>query len=202
MAWMNAMTASEISSVTIVGEEGDRDADLATVLGPQIEIDRRPLCRETFEALAGESNDILLVFDSSEAIALPEWIGNLYRRRALPIVLFSTDDNRKRIHDAITAGVSSYIFDGYRPSRVPAIIEAVLARFEHRKQLEDDLLSARQDLDDRKVIDRAKGLIMAQRRCTEEEAYASLRRQAMDSNRRIADFAKDVLMVSEVLKGK
>ena len=59
-----------------------------------------------------------------------------------------------------------------------------------------------QDLADRKVIDRAKGLIMAQRGCTEEDAYASLRRRSMESNRKIADFAKDVLRVGEVLKVK
>ena len=196
------MTANSISSVTIVGEDGDRDAELAALLGSQFDISLKPACRDTFDSMVGDKTDILLVFDDHSAPDLMSWIGDLYSRRALPIVFFSTADDRQRIHDAITAGVSSYIYDGYRAARVPSIIEAVIARFEQRRILEGELATARQDLDDRKVIDRAKGLIMTQRGCSEEEAYASLRRRAMDSNRKIADFAKDVLMVSEVLKGK
>lgn len=202
MAWEDAMTASTTSSVTIVGEDGGRDAELATLLGTQFDVSLKPVCQESFEAAAGDQTDILLVFDEPDVPDLMSWIAALYNQRALPIVFFSATDDRERIHEAITAGVSSYIYDGYRPARVPAIIETVIARFEQRRHLEDELASARQNLDDRKVIDRAKGLIMTQRGCSEEEAYASLRRRAMDSNRKIADFAKDVLMVSEVLKGK
>lgn len=196
------MTAKTKSTVAIVGEDADRDAELATVLGTQFEVSLQPASRDTFDTLAGAPVDILLVFDDPECPDLIRWISELYTRRALPIVFFSTVDDKSRIHDAIAAGVSSYVFDGYRASRVPAIIETGVARFRQRRLLEDELTSARRDLDDRKVIDRAKGLIMAQRGCTEQEAYTSLRRQAMDGNRKIADFAKDVLMVSEVLKGK
>ena len=195
------MTAKTKSTVTIVGKDADRDAELAKVLATQFEVSLQPASRATFDSLSG-SVDILVVFDDPELPDLIGWISELYNRCALPIVFFSTTDEKTRIHDAIAAGVSSYVFDGYRPSRVPAIIETVAARFEQRRLLEDELNTARKDLDDRKVIDRAKGLIMAQRGCTEEEAYTSLRRQAMDGNRKIADFAKDVLMVSEVLKGK
>jgi two-component system, response regulator / RNA-binding antiterminator len=196
------MTANRISSVTIVGEDGDRNAELATLLETQFDISLKPICRETFDSTAGDNTDIVLVFDEPTTLDLVSWIGDLYSRRALPIVFFSETDGKQRIHDAITAGVSSYIYDGYRATRVPAIIETVVARFEQRRLLEEELATARQDLDDRKIIDRAKGLIMSQRGCSEEEAYASLRRRAMDSNRKISDFANDVLMVSEVLKGK
>ena len=196
------MVESKTSFVTIVGEDGDRDAELATLLVSQFDVSLKPTCRDTFDLLAGDSTDVLLVFDDPTIPDLMGWIAELTNKRALPIVFFSTTDNKHHIHDAIDAGVSSYIYDGYRPARVLAIIEAVIARFEQRCLLEEELASARQDLADRKVIDRAKGLIMAQRGCTEENAYASLRRRSMESNRKIADFAKDVLRVGEVLKVK
>jgi response regulator NasT len=196
------MTATKTSFVTIVGKDADRDAELAMALETRFEPTLKPVTHDAFDVLAESSIDILLAFDDPDSPELVRWISELYTRRPLPIALFSANDDKDKIHDAIAAGVSSYIYDGYRPSRVPAIIETVIARFEQRRSLEDELASARQDLDDRKIIDRAKGLVMAQRGCTEEEAYATLRKQAMDGNRKIADFAKDVLMVSEVLKGK
>lgn len=196
------MTAIKKSSVTIVGEDSERDAELATLLGAQFEVSLKRPCQESFESIVDDRTDILLVFDESSDCDAMSWIAELYSQRALPIVFFSHTDEKQRIHDAIAAGVSSFVYDGYRASRVPSIIETVVARFEQRVALEQELMTARKNLDDRKIIDRAKGLIMAQRGCSEEEAYASLRRRAMDSNRKIADFAKDVLMVSEVLKGK
>jgi response regulator NasT len=196
------MTATKTLSVTIVGKDADRDSELATMLATRFDVSLDPADQDTFDSLADGSVDVLLVFDDPDMPELIGWISDLYSRYALPIVFFSTNDDKARIHDATAAGVSSYVYDGYRPSRVPAIIETVMARFEQRRLLEDELVSARQDLDDRKIIDRAKGVIMAQRGCTEEEAYSSLRKRAMDGNRKIADFARDVMMVSEVLKGK
>jgi hypothetical protein len=184
------MTAIKTSSITIVGEGGERNAELETVLGPGFDVSPMPVCRDTFDILAYDSTDILLVFDDPGIPDLIGWIAALYNQRALPTVFFSTTDSKQRIHAAIATGVTSYIYDGFRPARVHAILETVIARFEQRSLLEEELASARQDLDDRKVIDRAKGLIMAQPGCREEEAYSSLRRQAMESSRKIGGLRK------------
>ncbi|MBI3496773.1 MAG: ANTAR domain-containing protein, partial [Proteobacteria bacterium] len=100
---------------------------------------------------------------------------------------------------ALEAGVSAYVVDGLSVERVRPIVEVALARFEQWQALRRELDQAQTNLAERKLIERAKGIVMKQRRCTEDEAYALLRKLAMDRNQRLAQVAESVITMAELL---
>jgi len=116
-----------------------------------------------------------------------------------PIVMFTQDKNRTLMREALEAGVSAYVVDGLSVERVRPIVEVALARFEQWQALRRELDQAQTNLAERKVIERAKGIVMKQRRCSEDEAYALLRKLAMDRNQRLAHVAESVITMAELL---
>lgn len=116
-----------------------------------------------------------------------------------PMVMFSQDDNYETIRRATSAGVSAYVVDGLQTSRVRPIIDAAVARFRHFNLLESELKRAKGQLEDRKYIDRAKGIIMRERGVSEDVAYRSMRKLAMDSNQKIADVARSIIQAAALL---
>ncbi|MBV2121163.1 MAG: response regulator [gamma proteobacterium symbiont of Stewartia floridana] len=118
-----------------------------------------------------------------------------------PMVMFSQDDNNRTIRRATQAGVSAYVVDGLQGNRVRPIIDAAVARFQHFNHLESELKKAHQQLNDRKVIDKAKGIIMKQRGVNEEQAYQAMRKLAMDTNRKIAEVAQNIIEAASILSG-
>src|SRR5262249_55795063 len=103
--------------------------------------------------------------------------------------------------EAVHAGVAAYVVDGLQPGRVRPILEVALSRFQLMQQLRTDLARARSDLAARKTIERAKGLLMKERQVDEEEAYAILRKLAMNTGRSVSAVAADLLSFHGVLKG-
>jgi two-component system, response regulator / RNA-binding antiterminator len=122
---------------------------------------------------------------------------NQIRNLPLPVIIFSKDSRREKIREAIQAGVASYVVDGLDTPRVLPIVEAAMSRFHETNTLKQELETTKNDLAERKLIDRAKGLIMDQRKCTEDEAYRTLRSMAMDRKKRLGDIARDVLELSK-----
>ncbi|MCU7852969.1 MAG: ANTAR domain-containing protein [Candidatus Thiodiazotropha sp. (ex Monitilora ramsayi)] len=118
-----------------------------------------------------------------------------------PMVMFSQDDNNQTILRATQVGVSAYVVDGLQTQRVRPIIDAAVARFQHFNHLESELQKARQQLNDRKTIDKAKGIIMQQRGLSEEQAYQAIRKLAMDTNRKVADVAQSIIEAASILSG-
>ena len=118
-----------------------------------------------------------------------------------PMVMFSQDDNNQTIRRATRAGVSAYVADGLQIQRVRPIIDAAVARFQHFNFLESELKKAHRQLNDRKLLDKAKGIIMRQRGLSEEEAYQAMRKLAMDTNRKVADVAQNIIEASSILSG-
>jgi len=116
-----------------------------------------------------------------------------------PVVLFAADERADTIRRAVQAGVSAYVTDGVEQHRVRAILEAAIARFRQFKALAEELARTRGQLAERKRIERAKGIVMAQRGLTEEQAYKLMRKTAMDRNRRLAEIADSIIAASEVL---
>jgi response regulator NasT len=104
------------------------------------------------------------------------------------------------IEAAIDAGVSSYIVDGLRKERVRPILDLTIKRFNAFARLEDELNKTRRELEDRKIIDRAKGILMKRNKLSEDEAYALMRKAAMNSNTRIAEVARSVVTAIGLLK--
>ena len=103
-----------------------------------------------------------------------------------------------RRRPGIDAGVSAYIVDGLKKERVEQIVDLTITRFNAFNRLQEELADAKIQLSERKVIDRAKGILMKQRGMSEEEAYAALRKTAMDQKRKIAEIAESVVTAFSV----
>jgi len=117
-----------------------------------------------------------------------------------PIAMFVDRSDTQTIKEAVEAGVSAYIVDGLRKERVKAILDMAVSRFNAFRQLNEDLERARQELEERKLIERAKGILMKERGLTEEAAYSLLRKAAMNEGRRVAELAQSVVTAARLLK--
>lgn len=116
-----------------------------------------------------------------------------------PIVMFTHDDNKEQIKLATQAGVSAYVVGTIPSERLVPVIDAAIARFEEFKNLRNELLQAKTKLDERKVIERAKGLLMKQRGLDEDAAYEMLRSMAMKKNMKLADLSDQLLQAASML---
>jgi two-component system, response regulator / RNA-binding antiterminator len=116
-----------------------------------------------------------------------------------PMVMFSQDDNGETIRRAVKAGVSAYVVDGVQNQRVRSILDTAIARFEQFRGLQMELDRTRSALEDRKKIDRAKGIVMKQSGIDEPAAYRLMRKAAMDQNMRLADIADSIVATASLL---
>lgn len=116
-----------------------------------------------------------------------------------PVVMFAHDGDTAKIKAAIEAGVSAYIVDGLSSNRVRPIIETAMARFRQYQGLKDELDKAKSSLEERKIVERAKGILMQKKGLGEAAAYDSLRKMAMSSNQRLVEVAKKVIDVADVI---
>ena len=118
----------------------------------------------------------------------------------LPVIMFASDGNIDTINQAIKAEVSAYIIDGLEPNRINSVINVAIARFKHQQSLNNALEEARAKLEDRKQIDRAKAILIKTQNFSEDEAYHTLRKLAMDRNITLGEMAKNVIAMSELFK--
>jgi response regulator NasT len=116
------------------------------------------------------------------------------------VVMFVDEDGADMASEAVRAGVSAYIVDGFSSKRVRSVLEVAILRFREFQRLRDELEKSKAALADRKLIDRAKGILMEQRGLSEGDAYALLRKTAMAQNQKIVDVARSVLSVTELLR--
>jgi response regulator NasT len=117
-----------------------------------------------------------------------------------PIAMFVDHSDTEMIRAAVESGVGAYVVDGLRKERVKSILDMAVSRFNAFSQLRDELDRAKQELEDRKVIERAKGILMKERGLTEEVAYGLMRKAAMNENRRVAEVAQSVVTAARLLK--
>jgi response regulator NasT len=117
----------------------------------------------------------------------------------LPLVMFAKDASEDAIARAVKSGAAAYVVDGLMASRIPAILQVARARFEFIAALRTELTQAQQKLAERKYVERAKGLLMKSRGLSEDEAYHTLRRMAMERNRRMGEVARSVIEMAELL---
>jgi response regulator NasT len=117
-----------------------------------------------------------------------------------PIAMFVDRSDSDMIAAAVDAGVGAYVVDGLRKERVKSILDMAVSRFNAFTKLRDELDRAKAALDERKLIERAKGILMKERRMSEEAAYALLRKAAMNENRRISEVAQSVVTAARLLK--
>ncbi len=144
---------------------------------------------------------IVIACDSPDRDTLENLrVANVHNPR--PVVMFVDRSTPGLAEAAIGAGVAAYVVDGLSSKRVLPVLEVAMSRFQVMQQLRTDLAKAQADLAARKSIDRAKGLLMRERKLDEEAAYNLLRKLAMDSGRPIGAVAGDLVAYAEVLKGK
>jgi len=119
-----------------------------------------------------------------------------------PVAMFVDRADHASIEAAIDAGVSAYVVDGLKKERVKPILDTAISRFNAFEKLRRELEHARSELAERKTIDRAKGILMRTRGISEDEAYALLRRSAMNKSRRIVEIAESLIVASGLLGGE
>ena len=132
----------------------------------------------------------------TEILTQLKYINDVY---PIPVIVFSKKSSSDTIHLAIQAGVSAFIVDGFAENRIQPVINVALARFSNLSKLREELVKTKENLANRKVIEKAKGLIMKQRQCSEDEAYKALRKIAMDRNQKLSDVATSLVELSSLL---
>jgi response regulator NasT len=158
------------------------------------------------ERIAQLQPDLIIVDAESDARDSLEHVVVATRDERRPIVMFTNDDDTRHVKDAVAAGVSAYIVAGLSPERIRPILDVALARFQHEQALLQTLASTQSERDelsaelkDRKVIDRAKGLLMQRQGLSEEDAFKKMRKTAMDKGLKLADVAQRMLDVADLL---
>ena len=116
-----------------------------------------------------------------------------------PVAMFVDRTDEGMSSAAIEAGVSAYVVDGMQPDRIKPILDAAITRFHMFAQMRNELAATKRALEERKIIDRAKGILMRARNMSEDEAYALIRKTAMGQNKKIADVAQALVTASELL---
>lgn len=124
---------------------------------------------------------------------------SLSRAIQRPIAMFVDRSDGAMIEAAVEAGVSAYVVDGLKKERVKPILDMAISRFKAFSRLSRELEQARGELEDRKIIDQAKGILMRTRGLGEADAYALLRRTAMNQNRKIVDIAQSLVTAASLL---
>ncbi len=143
--------------------------------------------------------DVVIVDSESPSRDTLEHLAALSSQSPRPVVVFTEDDRDDPMRQAMAAGVSAYVVAGLQPQRLASVLRVAIARFEQDHALREELARARSELSDRKVIDRAKGLLMKRQGIGEEAAYALLRKSAMDRGLKIAEVAQRLLDLAPLL---
>ena len=141
---------------------------------------------------------VIIDLDSPDRDTL-ENMSIVSRDNPRPIIMFSAQDDSDTIQQAVRAGVSAYVVDGLSNKRVRPIINVAIARFREFQALRAELEKTRDQLSERKLVARAKGLLMKQRGFDEEEAYNAMRKMAMERNQRLVQVAQNVIDIFEML---
>ena len=174
-------------------EEGLRDAGFMAV-------ERLSDMNNLLMRIKAIDPDVILIDLENPSRDTLEQMFQVSRAVRRPVAMFVDQSDAASIRASIDAGVSAYIVDGLRKERVKAILDMAVSRFNAYERLRRELDEAKDQLAERKVIERAKGILMKARSITEDEAYALLRRTAMNENRRIAEVAHSVVMAAGLLR--
>lgn len=150
-------------------------------------------------AISSRNPDIVLIDIQSPSRDMLEELTLASAPMDRPVAMFVDQSDGDLTRTAIQAGVSAYVVDGLRPARIKPIIDAAIARFQMFQQMRAELEATRRALEERKIIDRAKGLLMKARGIDEDAAYVLLRRAAMDQGKRVAEVAGALVVAAGLL---
>lgn len=143
--------------------------------------------------------DVIIIDTESPDRDTLEHLCVISRDQPRPIVMFTHDDDSKKINAAIRAGVSAYVVNGLESERLWPIMEVAIARFKEFQAMRRELEKVEGQLAERKEVERAKGILMKQRGWSEQESYQALRKMAMDKSVRLAEVARQVVTMADWL---
>ena len=188
-------------TIVVVEKDRDRAIQIVDALKAADDFEVHVISEPTALArqIAAHAPDIVLIDidnpsrDTLEELTLAS--GPLDR----PVAMFVSGEAGGLARTAIEAGVSAYVVDGLQPERLKPVLDAAIARFQLFRRMRTELAETKRALEERKVIDRAKGLLMKAKGVGEDEAYALLRKTAMDQGRKVADVAEALVTAAGLL---
>ncbi len=151
------------------------------------------------EKVSALKPDVVVIHLESPSRDILEQMSGVSRHAGRPVAMFVDRSDSAMMEAAVDAGISAYVVDGLRPERIKSIIDIAILRFNAFARLQRELSEARGELADRKLIERAKGILMNLKGLSEEEAYKQLRRKAMNEKRKIADIARAIVTTADLL---
>lgn len=155
--------------------------------------------RSLYDEVRRSSPDAIIIDTESPSRDTLEHLCLITGNCPRPIVMFTADRDKESIREAVRAGVTAYIVDGLAAERIEPIIETAVARFEAFQSVQEELAQTRSKLSERKLVDRAKGILMKEKGIPEDEAYRLLRRLAMDRSASIGTVAEQVITFAKLL---
>ena len=174
-------------------EEGLREAGYASVV-------RISEMHSLLARIYALDPDIIVIDLENPSRDILEQMFQVSRAVRRPIAMFVDQSDAASIQASVDAGVSAYIVDGLKKERIKSILDLCVFRFNAFAKLQDELDRTKMALEERKVIDRAKGILMKLKGLTEEEAYVLMRSTAMREKKKIGEIAQSILTASEMLK--
>src|SRR5262245_19395493 len=144
--------------------------------------------------------DVILIDLENPSRDVLEQMFQVSRAVKRPVAMFVDQTDAASIQASVDAGVSAYIVDGLKKERMKHILDLCISRFNAFSRLQTELERAKSALEERKVIDRAKGILMKAKNLTEEQAYALMRKTAMNENKKIVEIAQSIITAADLLR--
>jgi response regulator NasT len=158
-----------------------------------------PSAFELIERIEEIKPDIILIETESPSRDTLEHLAVMSRDKPRPVVMFSQDDNSNTIRSAIQAGVAAYVVEGFDIKRLRPIVDIAVAQFEEHQSLKRELVATNRKLSERKIIEKAKGILMKSRGLDEEMAYGAIRKLAMERSQPLAKIAENLVEMAQLL---
>jgi response regulator NasT len=199
VAWMLHMHC--MASILVIDESQQRAVEICAGLvnaGHQVAA-VLPSALDLIERIDQIRPDIILIETESPSRDTLEHLSVMNRRMPRPVVMFSRDGDSGTIRAAVNAGVAAYVVDGFDIDRLKPVVEVAIARFEDRQAMKLELEAASRKLSERKIIEKAKGILMKTRNLDEDAAYATLRRMAMEKAQPLPQVAANLVDMAELL---
>lgn len=190
-----------MANVLVIDESRQRAVDICTGLikaGHQVAA-VLPSAFDLIRRIEEIRPDVILIETESPSRDTLEHLGVMNREMPRPVVMFSQDGDSGTIRSAIKAGVAAYVVDGFEIDRLKPVVDVAVARFEEHQALRRELAEASRKLSERKLVEKAKGILMKTRGMDEDAAYAALRRLAMERSQPLARVAADLVEMARLL---
>lgn len=189
------LSEPNVVSLLVVSERGDFESRYADILhGSRYHISQQVEHIQALSDVRYDQQQMMLVMDvyhcDCDQLQL---LSHISEQALMPVAVFTDTANDSAVEQSVEAGISALIIGGIEHTRMLSILKLAEARFKKAQQMKQEIHELKTALADRKVIDRAKGLVMDQRRCSENEAYAMMRTTAMNKNIKLATLAQEIL---------